>query len=1230
VTYRQTILVFVLLTALAVPAQPQSSTGRVSGTVLDQSGAIVPGARVALTHTATNVVSRTLSNESGVFVFPGVSPGAYRLTAEVAGMEQFEARLTVQVQQAVTVDPVMRVGQAASAVTIQDVTPLINAEAPALGHVLERARIEQLPQNGRYLWSLGQTVPGVQGFYPRAYGLRVSANETLIDGAVTTDRRWNRYGDWIGLDAVEEFKVETNGSSAKFSRPMNMVVSTRGGTNQFHGTAFETHRNSAFGTARQRQDIWSKAPFLNRAEYGASAGGPVEIPKVYHGRNRTFWFFAWEGARRRSPVTGLFRVPTEAMRQGDFSNLRDGQGRLLTLYDPWTTTTQNWQRQPFAHGGKLNAIDPSRLSPVAKYFFSITPTPTYPEVNPVIDNNLYLQAPNSLNKYTTTVRLDHKFTDNDRIFWRYTRGVETNTQVPGGITVVTLGSALTDPNIGLYTTVEPTQSMVISYTRLFSPTFFNELMVTGSKQLSESPYGTIGDWTGKLGLPNPFGAPIFPVLSGMGLDRYGAGGGNLFVDRQSTLTLNDNATKVHGKHEIQFGGQVRLDQQARRGNSAGMSGTVSYNTLATALYDPRTPANNPGATPQTGYDLANFYLGVANFSTTFRAPNFYPRWEEYSLYLQDNFKVTPRLTLNLGLRWEYFSNMSDKAGMLNSFEPVKRAGVIESDLDEYYRRGATLPSIVRTLEGHGAKWLSSDQAGLPRSMVDGNWLNFGPRLGVAYRLSTGARPTVVRGGYRVSYSGSLNNYFQNQYVTSAPLSATFSNSLNDAARTPDGIASYGMRSVPRIIAGVNSANAIDLNNPQGLARGAASFWYNNRSQPNMQVQDWNVTFEKEFLPDMVARFGYIGNHSSNVPQWYSYNDAPSAYVWFATTGLPLPTGEFANVARRNYDQRSYGALNELRRSGYTNYNGVLLELERRFSKGAAFHIFYHINNALATGSQSAPAASQPVPEMNMFLPSLGVPTDYDQRNRLLNYQRDASIPKHNIRWNWVADLPFGKGKLVGRNAGGFLDRVIGGWQVAGLGSLNTNYFALPTNIFPNGEKIELYGYRYPIEDCRSGRCFPGYLWWNGYIPANQINSVDPATGRPNGVMGVPADYKPAGQPLIPWPANPNRNDPNYAFFGTNTVWLRLNDGTEQRTAYDPGMHVWQNQFLPGVLQWGLDASLFKRVAITERVFVRVNFDFFNVLNRPNNPNSIGGDGVLQTRNSGSGARQLQFTLRVTW
>jgi hypothetical protein len=282
-----------------------------------------------------------------------------------------------------------------------------------------------------------------------------------------------------------------------------------------------------------------------------------------------------------------------------------------------------------------------------------------------------------------------------------------------------------------------------------------------------------------------------------------------------------------------------------------------------------------------------------------------------------------------------------------------------------------------------------------------------------------------------------------------------------------------------------------------------------------------------------------------------------------------------------------------------------------------------MSNALDTG-EGIPT----IPALNQFLPGT-VPTDLAERHRFLNYSRNPATPKHWVKWNWVVDLPFGRGKRFASNSRGVLEKVIGGWQLSGRGSLYSNYFSLPTSVYPNGNSVEIYGYNYPIQDCRSGVCRPGYLWWNGYIPPHLINSVD-ANGKPNGVMGVPADYKPAGQPVLPWPQNADKSDPMYIHYGTNTVWVTMKDGSQQRTTFNPGRHPWTNQRMPGVWMWGLDTSLYKRINVTEGTYFNLSVMAVNVLNRPGIPNAIAADGVLSTTNSAQEARAILTTLRFTW
>jgi hypothetical protein len=730
-----------------------------------------------------------------------------------------------------------------------------------------------------------------------------------------------------------------------------------------------------------------------------------------------------------------------------------------------------------------------------------------------------------------------------------------------------------------------------------------------------------------LGLPNPLNAPGWPGLYDTGIGNYYFETDNTQGAATTYAIVDSHSTKIVGKHEFQFGFRRRSDQLNILPDQQQNQGNHSWSTLATSLYDSATSRTNPLALPQTGHNLANMFLGVMNYSNQFVRGYFYMRGQEYALYFQDNFKVTPRLTLNMGLRWDYWPIFREKNNVLTTFDPERRAVVLGTDLNTMYQLGATVPAIVTRLQSLGVNFVNYNEAGYPQSLMTSTKKDFGPRIGFAYRGSDGAKAFVLRGGYRISYFPIPLRGWSARMRQNAPLTARFRTSLTDATLTPDGIPNYGIRSVPTVIAGQNSANVITLNDPSSLARGSMVASYFAKNQPDARVQDWNFTIEKEVMQNTVARVSYVGNHGSNYEQFNRYNESTPDYIWFVTTGEPLPTGAFANVARRPYDNQTYGTVEEYRMSGWSNYSGLQLELERRYDKGIAFQVFYVVGNALAAGGQEFSGTSI-ISAPNQFLPGL-VPTDIDARNRLLNYQRDTGIPKHRVRWNWIADLPFGRGKKFGAGAGGVMNRIIGGWQIAGLGSLSSNYFALPTNIFPTGENIELYGYKHPIQDCRGGSCRPGYLWWNGYIPAHQINSVD-ANGRPNGVMGVPDNYRPAGAPLIPWPRNPNPSDPNYALYGTNTVFVPLKNGTQQRTTYNDGLHPWRQQYLPSVRRWGMDASLFKTIPITEQFLLRFNADFFNVLNMPGNPTGISGEGILSTQNSGQGARELQLTLRLTW
>lgn len=1241
------LAVFVLALQL-VPVWAQSSSGSVRGTVKDSSNAVVPGADVTLTNMATNVAQQTLTNDVGIYVFPTVGPGQYRLVVDLPGMRKYEATLTVQVQQAVLIDVSLAVGEVSTDITVQDVTPLVVADNPTLGHTLERLRIEQLPINGRNLTSLLQTVPGLDVNGTRASGLMVGTSDYILDGAAMSDPLDG--GATLvrppGLDTIQEFNVSVNATSARFTRPTNIVMSTKSGSNQFHGTLFETNRNNAYGVARSRDNTTgAKPPYLNRNEYGGTAGGPVRIPGVYNGKDRTFWFFSFEQMKLRNPVFRTGRVPTTAMRQGDFSELKDSQGRLYTIYDPWTTNASTWQRQQAMYGGKANAFDPSRISPLAKYMFSVIPQPTFADRNPLVINNFEGTGRQFTDQWTTTIRVDHQFTEKDQFYARYIQGNQ-NAQTESGIPMLDeVANYTRRPNNN--------KSLATSWAHTFSPTVFNELLVSGTREHS---YGVSGDSTvdynSKLGLPNPFGVTGFPtVFNGIMLSGNYFQGYNTKAKWFNFFIVDDNMTKVMGRHELQFGAHIRYDQLTILPQQRQAGGYYSFSDSSyTGLFDPAKGTNNPQAVTRTGHPIANTFLGLNNYTLYMRKGKYYIRAHENAFYFQDNFRATNRLSLNLGLRWQITPFPGEKNHVMNSFDVDTKSIVLGQPLETLYKMNVTVPSVIAQQQLLGAKFTTYDQVGLPRKMVNDNWLDIGPRLGFAYQALDGAKSFVIRAGYALSYYPDPYFAWNDRNLGSAPFSAQFDNQIySSSAFAPDGKPRYGMRSVPTLVAGLNSKSAIDLTNPTSLAnsimRGRVDGFFFADDYPTARVHNWNLTLEKEIIGDTLARVSYVGNWGAKQSQMLELNDPTPEYVHYMTTHDPLPQGEYADVALRPLDQTVYGEIGEYMKSGHSVYSGIQLELEKRFTHGFGYQFSYVLGNAFrnsvggyASGGGGGWEAI--IPAANQSMPGL-VPTDVDQRNELLNYGRDFSVPQHSVRWNWTAELPFGKGKWLAGDLGGFwgnlADKVIGGWQVSGMGYINGSWFRVSdaNDLWPTGNQIEFYGNKYPILDCTGGAnaCIPGYLWWNGYIPSNKINT-------PDGIMGVPANYKPAVAPLIPWgtttaPANFPAGYDLADYWDTSTVFIPLSNGDVAETAYAPGLNPLRNKYLPGPFAWNLDVSIGKQFRIGEGKNLRFNLDAFNIFNHPTvAPTDTFAtyldNGILYMNGQTNTARQLQLTLRLGW
>src|SRR5215467_7744685 len=334
---------------MALPVAAQTGLGVVRGTVQDASKAVIPNAKVTLTNTATGVGRVADTNAAGIYYFGSAALDSYTLVVEAQGFKKWEGTLTVQAGQTVVIDPTMDVGSLESTVEVKSAASTIETQGSQVADVKDALRIHDLPLNQRQISQLFDLTPGVVGGgNPRTNGMKVGATEMNFDGMSMVDR----FGGGIsrmqpGLDTVQEFRIETAGSAAQYSRPATIDVVSRSGSNEYHGALFETFRDNAAGLrARQRQDGNTAAKYI-RNEYGGWAGGPVLIPRLYNGKSKTFWMVNWEGMKQRQNQFATTGVPTAAMWNGDLSNITDFNGNAYTIYDPTTTSGPNGARLPF-------------------------------------------------------------------------------------------------------------------------------------------------------------------------------------------------------------------------------------------------------------------------------------------------------------------------------------------------------------------------------------------------------------------------------------------------------------------------------------------------------------------------------------------------------------------------------------------------------------------------------------------------------------------------------------------------------------------------------------------------------------------------------------------------------------------------------------------------------------------------------------------------------------------
>ena len=1274
---RWAVLLFALAAALGVTlclpsAFAQSGAGAIQGTVADSTGAVIPGANIHVVNTATNVSTDTKSNGVGFYQVPGLFAGTYSVTFSAPSMKTYKTRIQLLVAQSAVINPVMTAGAVTQQVEVAaNAVQLTTTDNGTIASTLENQRINQLPMNGRNLLTLaGETTPGLEGGGQRANGLMGEAMEYVADGAPLTNRQFGGMMSGVSTpdpDAVQEVRVETTNTSAQYTEPGTAIVTTKSGTNKLHGAMFETARNNAIGIAKVRQNPSNfSAPKYIRNEFGASAGGPIMIPHLYNGKDKSFWFLAYERYSLASSSSDLFHVPTQAMRGGDFSALSDLATKPI-LYDPATTRSasncpatgaaNSYCRDPFPG----NVIPAGRESPTMKLINDITPMPNLTE-DPLVEPNL--QGPN--NNFTLiptlTFRLDQVFNENNRAYLRYNSNVVVSHALRNyPVNEPALGGADGFPQNATGQAYNPSATFAgaLGFTHVFSPTFFSETVLS-NQWFSQHNYagGTpFANFEKKLGLPNNFGEGGFPRWGENGSRLINPIDGTQFIYGLSQLVTNldENLTKTIGRHQLQFGGRYRHERFGYLPDE--YADDNQFSTQATSLYNTST-GTNYGGLPSTGNQNGDAFLGAANYYSV----NLEPPYEhfhdmEFDAYFQDNYHMTRNLTWNLGLRYEAHPSTWLKYGTMNAFDLKNHAEVLASTPQKLISEGYTTQAIITNMTNIGVKFETPAQAGLPSTLMYNYNLNFNPRVGFAYQPFGGRHGTVIRGAYgRYIYPIPVRTTIK-PIVQNRPFTSTYSQNYSLAAQSPDGVQNYLIRNPQKVVMGVNSTNVVDSTSATAFLPGIGLYTLNPKQPPDFVTQV-NFTVEQPLKGNSALRLTWLWTHGTNLDQEYFFNNHYSGYAWEMLTGIIPPKGkvigqpDYQNTALGPYDQVTWGGMTLDQKSGWSNDNALQVNYQRLFHNGVAYQIFYVWSKPFRVGGNyfrdgtlytaqdyvnSGQGTMTPLPNSSPILtpnmpparPAGAVSYAYWHNLDVYeDYQLDTAIPLHHIQFNGIIDLPFGRGKRFLGNANRFLNELVGGFQIAGDGNIVSEDFQVGNGNWGPTSPIHVYKHAHKVTDCRSGQCIEAFQWFNGYIAPSNL----PSSGCTTVVSGLPANWAPYSQPI-----NTNYNPATTCgkaqdkYYNTNDVQVNLLDGSSDIQGFSPGprnVNPWGKTFLNGPFNYTADLSIFKVFPITESARLRLNADAFNALNDQGYNNPSGSDGIENMLSSHNSPRQIQLTLRL--
>jgi hypothetical protein len=812
---------------------------------------------------------------------------------------------------------------------------LMETDTASQGTVIDNRTIVDLPLNGRNFEQLAVLGPGVtapvagtagQNAYFSVAGARGIGNSFMLDGATNTNTNANVTFINPSIDLIEEFKIQRNTFNAEYGRGASQInVVTKSGTNTVHGSLFEFFRNNDLD-ARNFFDPAVK-PELRLNQFGGTIGGPVEIPKLYHGRNRTFWLFNYEGVRERVPSTKNSTIPTQAQLSGDLSGIAG------VIKDPLSGT-------PFAD----NQISASRIDPATKVFIGYMPVVTALPGTYGPGINLVSPVSNATGFNQLTTKFDEQMGNNNHAFVRYTRNAATS---------------MTPSIEPLYSTTAPTLDLnaMAGLNTILRPNLINEFRASFSRhtlhQGAPVNQGSV-NFAQEMGLQNVLSLePGFNSLPSVAITGYTTVGGvALITQRDNTFNYVENLTWLRGNHTFKTGFDIRrimLDIRnigATEG-SFGFTGTLSGNAIADFLLG--VPASATAAAPP-GPD------GV-NLSTVWQG------------FFQDDWKIRPDLTLNIGLRYEYQSPFINDRGERSIFDPTFPGGrLIYGSLPDYFVPGQGLiPSPT-------GKPLTSP------GLVPGDYTNFAPRFGIAWR-PFGDNRNVVRASYGIFYDEQNNSNFVLFGSFNYPDELTYSitNPITKPTYT------WGQNIFPpSVTAGVVSFNSLSPSMPTGYD------------------QQWSFNLQREITSDTVAEIGYMGSKGTRL-DWRNY---PNQAVLDTNPNNPTPV-----ASREPYPAFGTGSILTTS-NGFSTYEAFIARLERKFSHGLQFQAAYtrskSIDNSSFDGNIAVP-------------PSVGEDTYNRKLDRGLSF---FDVPNRFVV-SYIWNIPYGAGHSLPR-------LLLGGWQLTGI------------------------------------------------------------------------------------------------------------------------------------------------------------------------------------------------------